>query len=164
MEAIVASQGPGSSEAMRTNEIRKRILDEHRRLRDRLEMLELAVEAVSEDPKRRASVHRSARKTLSFLIEHTLLEDTILAPALLQADAWGPIRASAMLEHHEAQREELRRLIRTYEHSWDDGDRMAATTLAWIEEVRADMEREEYELLSNDLLNDETVAIDGEAG
>lgn len=149
---------------MRTSTVRKRILEEHRVLRDKLDVLELLIDGLSEDPKRCSAVSRSARDGLRRLVAHVQLEDAILAPVLRDVDAWGPVRATQLLEHHAEQREQLQSLIRSYGRRGTDIEELALRMLRWIGDARADMEHEERGVLSRELLDDSTVAIDGEAG
>lgn len=150
--------------APRTSAVRRRILEQHRLLRERLDLLELIIDSVTEDPKRRASMNRASRDLLRRLIAHTQLEDAILAPALRTIDAWGEVRARTMLEHHEAQREELKSLINSYGRPSEDREETVLRTLSWIAETRADMDHEERTVLSSELLDTWNLAIDGEAG
>ena len=144
--------------------IRDRILEEHRLLRHRLDFLELAVEGLGEDPKRRGAVNRAARDLLRLLIAHTRLEDAILAPLLRTADAWGEVRARSLLDSHVEQREQLTGLIHSYGANGENAEDALPRTLAWIADVRADMDREERDVLNRELLRDDSVAIDGESG
>jgi len=159
---VVSTQAGTSS--VRTSSVRKRILDEHRVLRDKLDVLELLVDGLREEPKRCATVSRTARDLLRRLVAHIQLEDAILAPVLRDVDAWGPVRASHLLEHHAEQREQLRSLIRSYGRQGTDIEELALRTLSWISDARADMDHEERGVLSRELLDDAAVAIDGEAG
>lgn len=61
---LVISKQSGTS-SMRTSTVRKRILEEHRVLRDKLDVLELLIDGLSEDPKRCSAVSRSARDVKS---------------------------------------------------------------------------------------------------
>jgi hypothetical protein len=153
-----------STVSTRSSTVRKRILEEHRVLRDKLDVLELLVDGLREDPKRSAAVSRTARDVLRRLIAHVQLEDAILAPLLRSIDAWGPVRESDLLAHHAEQREQLQALIRSYGGHGHDIEELALRTLSWISDARADMDHEERSVLSRELLDDSMVAIDGEAG
>jgi hypothetical protein len=153
-----------TSTAPRTGTVRTRILGEHRKLRERLDLLELAIDELRDAPDGRASVNRAARDLLRKLIAHTRLEDAILAPTLRAADAWGTVRERSLLEHHAEQRDTLTSLIESYTHSDEDIEETALRTLSWISDVRADMDHEERTMLNDELLDRWNLAIDGEAG
>lgn len=148
---------------MNPSTVRTRILQDHAVLRNHLQKLELAVDAMHADPSRRLLIAELACGLLSRLIAHTEAEDAILAPALRDIDAWGPIRASMLLDHHEHQRAQLRHLIEVY---GGEGDRkwLAQSTLEWIYEVRADMVHEETSVLSAALLKDDPIDAAMESG
>lgn len=149
---------------LRPSRVRQRILDDHVRLREELASLEVAVDLLPYEPSRSAEVADVAGRLLAELVMHTELEDAILGPALLEVDAWGTIRERSLLEHHDAQRAQLRELLHSYLRPREDPAQIAALTRAWIREVRADMEREEQDLLVASLLRDDTIAIDMECG
>lgn len=148
----------------RAGAVRGRILEEHRQLRHRLDLLERMVDGLQEDPRRCGSVNRAARDVLRLLIAHTQLEDSILVPVLQTLDAWGEVRADQLLSHHVQQRAELQALIQSYARPSGDLEELAVRTLAWIADVRSDMASEECGILSQEHLDDERIAIDGEAG
>jgi hypothetical protein len=153
-----------TSTAPRTGTVRRRILGEHRKLRERLDMLELAIDGMRDAPAGRASVNRAARDLLRKLIAHTMLEDAILAPVLRTVDAWGSVRERSMLQHHVEQRDTLAALVESYSHNDEDIEETALRTLSWISDVRADMDHEERTVLSDELIDRWNLAIDGEAG
>jgi len=148
----------------RAGEVRERILAEHRSLRQRLDVLELMVDGLREEPARRASVKRAARDLLRRLIAHTQLEDAIVAPSLRTADAWGDVRAHDLIEQHVAQRQTLTGLLHSYDANDEPLEHAALRTLSWIMDIRADMDHEERTVLSRELFGGWRVAIDGEAG
>ena len=149
--------------AMKPSLVRKRILDEHARLRRHLEKLEAAILAWPTDPGQRAIVESTACELLTALVEHTELEDAILAPALQEIDAWGAQRAGTLLEHHIEQRAQLQNMLDAYQQH-ADASQVVRMTQAWIADVRTDMEHEEREIVTRNLLRDDLIAIDMEAG
>lgn len=148
---------------MNPSYVRTRILQEHAALRRQLTTLEASVDAMHADTSHCACVIATARQILSALVAHTQLEDSILAPALREIDAWGPVRAGLLLHHHSEQRAQLRELVDRYGAAVDP-QRIARLTLAWIRDVRADMLHEETELLSAALLKDDPIAVAMECG
>ncbi len=149
---------------MQPSQVRLRILEDHVNLRQQLTSLEVSIDFLPYDPSRLAAVADAAGQLLADLVIHTELEDAVLGPVLLDVDAWGTIRERSLLEHHAAQRAELRRLVDAYAKRSENPDEIAALTRAWIREVRADMEREERDLLVASLLRDDMIAIDMECG
>jgi iron-sulfur cluster repair protein YtfE (RIC family) len=148
---------------MNPSQVRTRILDGHRVLRDQLAKLEAEIDALARHEAQVESVAETARWLLAELTAHTQLEDDVLAPALRELDAWGAVRANMLLEHHELQRGDLRRLVSIYDQS-QDPQLVTDITLALIADIRADMHHEETGLLSATLLRDDPISVDMEAG
>jgi hypothetical protein len=157
----IAADAPLPSVGMRA--ARKLLLQQHRVLRDRLDVLELSTERLCEEPKSRDAVRRAARDALRLLVAHTRLEDAILAPALREGGAWGHVRARDLLEHHAEQRDQLSGLIESY-RSGEPLEQVTVRTLAWISDVRADMAHEERTVLGRESPEGDIVATDGEGG
>jgi hypothetical protein len=132
-------------------------------LRGQLLLLEREVAALTRDKSRIELVTQLALGLLVELTAHTRLEDDVLAPTLREIDAWGPVRANMLLEHHDQQRKDLERLLQLYAHLRDPGD-IANITLELIADIRADMRHEEQSLLSPTLLRDDVIAVAMEAG
>jgi Hemerythrin HHE cation binding domain len=148
---------------MNPSQVRARILDGHRVLRDQLAKLEGEIDALARNQVSLESVTQAARWLLAELTAHTQLEDDVLAPALRELDAWGDVRAKLLLEHHELQRDDLRRLLSIYDAS-PDTQLVASITSALIADIRADMHHEETGLLSATLLRDDLISVDMEVG
>jgi iron-sulfur cluster repair protein YtfE (RIC family) len=144
---------------MNPSQVRARILDGHRVLRDQLAKLEDEIDALARDEATLESVIATARQLLAELTTHTQLEDDILAPALRGLEAWGAVRANMLLVHHDQQREDLRRLLSIYAKP-QDPQLVADITLALIADIRADMHHEETRLLSATLLRDDPISVD----
>src|SRR5262245_30025003 len=135
---------------MDPSQVRKRILHEHRVIRDQLLELETELDKLAVDEQRLNSVILIARRLLVDLSAHTELEDAILAPALRELDAWGPVRAEMLLDHHSEQRQQFQELLAAYDKA-TDFDAIARMTFELAAEVRADMLREESSLLNENL-------------
>src|SRR5262245_64583031 len=104
---------------MDPSQVRERILHEHRVIRDQLLELETELDSLAVDATKLDSLIETARKLLVELSAHTELEDAILAPALREVDAWGPVRATMLLDHHSEQREQFRNLMVAYDKASD---------------------------------------------
>jgi hypothetical protein len=169
LEGSISKCPPTGEFVMNPSQVRRQILDEHERLRDQLDTLHTAVSAlfgdgeVLGDGEQLANLAAIARRVFMSLVLHTKLEDAIVAPALRDIDAWGPIRANTLLEHHAQQRGQLASMLEAYETNAEPL-RLARATLDWIEEVRLDMQHEEREMLNSNLLRDDLIAVDMECG
>lgn len=143
---------------MEPSQVRTRILQDHEALRQQLSALEHAVAALLDDKRMVHRVAELAHQLLHELAEHTALEDSLLVPALTEIDAWGPVRADQLLEHHRAQRAQIRELTELFKLELNPGD-VAHVTTSFVRELRLDMEHEERDLLSADLLRDDVIAV-----
>lgn len=148
---------------MDPSQVRERILKEHDQLHARLGALEKAVHAMVSDPRRVAAVVETARALLEDFVTHTELEDQILGAALLEIDAWGPVRAQSMRAHHEEQRRSIRELLVVYQQTQSQ-DEVEEITNRWIADVRCDMRHEESDILTHTLLRDDLIAVAMESG
>lgn len=148
---------------MNPSHVRTRILQDHETIRQRLNELEAATRALRSDPTTVAQVGELTRGLLVELTRHTELEDLILAPALHEIDAWGAVRADQLLAHHRTQRADMSELIRLFNMRLDTHD-VARVVSSLIQELRIDMEHEERDLLSPDLLRDDVVAVGSHSG
>jgi hypothetical protein len=131
---------------MEPKQVRQRILDEHGELRVQLRTL-------VDDP----TVER-LREFMARLEAHLGVEDEILEPLLRTIDAWGPERARRLREEHAAQRRELQ-WIRRHLHA-----PIGAELRPWLRRfalrLEHDIEAEERERLSADLLDSGCVRVD----
>lgn len=148
---------------MYPSHVRTRIMQDHESLRQRLSELEDAVSAMLADETKASRVSELAHQLLLELARHTELEDAILAPALMEIDAWGQIRANQLLTHHQAQRAQIRELTVLYSMRLLPPD-TARVTISLVNELRADMEHEERDILHADILRDDVIAVAGESG
>jgi hypothetical protein len=123
-------------------EVRRTILQQHEELRRALREVLLAP---------------ALAPILSFfdqLEAHLDTEDRLLAPALEHLDAWGPERSRKLREEHAAQRRVLK-FIRSHLH---DPYGLGPWMRRLGDRLLRDMEAEERERLSPDLLRDRPIA------
>lgn len=146
---------------MKPSHVRARILKDHAALRRHLIELEEATEAMLVDGARISKVSELATQLIADLVRHTELEDTILAPALMELDAWGQIRAEQLLLHHQHQRAYMVELSDLFDLEARPLQ-IARATYTLIADLRADMEHEERDMLSADLLRDDVIAVAAE--
>jgi hypothetical protein len=149
---------------MNPSHVRARIIQDHVALRQRLLELEDAAIAMMADEAKTPTVCELVRHLLIVVGEHTALEDAILAPALMEVDAWGQVRAAQLLHHHQSQRAQLAELSTLFALPRVSRDVALTTTQAIVNDLRSDMEHEEREILSADLLRDDVVAVTAECG
>jgi hypothetical protein len=148
---------------MNPSHVRARIIEDHVALHQRLLEIEDAVVAMLADEAKAPVVCELVRHLLVVLGDHTALEDKILAPALMELDAWGQVRAARLLDHHQSQRAQIAELTILYSLPRIPQE-VALTTQAIVNDLRSDMEHEERELLSADLLRDDVIAVSAECG
>ncbi len=150
---------------MLPSQVRRTILDDHEHLRGALDALESLAKALADghsEPLQAALAALEAMKGRFF--DHLDLEETIMVPALREADAWGPERADLVLREHAEQRKELEELVVHLRSDEIASEAVGRRILAWIEALRVDMEHEESAVLDPDLLRDDVVSIQLEAG
>lgn len=148
---------------LKPSQVRARILREHSVLRWQVDQLaELAVGLAAGDASASARVLVLAQALYRDLHEHIDFEDALLLPALRECDAWGPVRAADLAQHHALQRVQLCELAERSAAASPFALAHLVTDI--IVELREDMAHEDRDLLSADLLRDDVVAVDAEAG
>jgi hypothetical protein len=150
-------------ELMNPSHVRVRILEDHEAIRQQLSELEAATDALLGDKASMMHVGELTQSLLVVLARHTELEDEILAPALKDIDAWGAVRADQLLAHHQTQRADIREVSKLFDLQLVACD-VARVVHALVQDLRADMEHEERDLLNADLLRDDLVAVGGNSG
>jgi hemerythrin-like domain-containing protein len=146
----------------RPSEIRTIILGEHRELRERLAEIVTNLSRATAEPNVRAELQQQLARFYEKFLLHIEHEEQILRPVLADIDNWGPIRIQQMDEEHVEQRELIRELSRLL----PDPDLRAYSERirAFVLDVLADMDAEERECLSKDVLRDDTTSIDAFGG
>jgi hypothetical protein len=149
-------------------QVRELIMLEHVHLRQLLHRTLAAARSVldgSVSDEEVEAMRALARAALTALVSHTELEDRILAPVLETIDAWGQVRATNLRQEHVAQRLALQRALQAVSEA---GPASTALLAASIEDVLLDilrdMEREEDDVLSRELLSDEITQPCTDAG
>jgi iron-sulfur cluster repair protein YtfE (RIC family) len=144
---------------MKPTEVRARVLEQHAALREALSGIEGVASAGLAGEARFGSELRARVNRLVEQVEaHLSMEEEVLLPVLREIDAWGPVRAERLIEEHEAQRAGLERL-----RALEQGDNQAEFTravLAMIWTLLGDMRQEEHDILKDELLRDDVIAID----
>jgi iron-sulfur cluster repair protein YtfE (RIC family) len=147
---------------LKPSEIRTIILGEHDVLRSRLAEIKAHLGRAATDAAARGELPKLLSQFYEQFLKHIAREEHILMPVLADIDNWGPIRIEQMEEEHVEQRATIHELACLQ----PDPDMKAYTAriLAFIGEVQADMDAEERECLSRDVLRDDTTSIDAFGG
>jgi len=150
---------------LRPSDVRTRILAEHHVLRElfaNIEELALRVLADEPDADAEGCLRERCRELYQTLLRHIELENAILAPALRETNAFGPIREQTLLAEHERQRGALFAALSASEARSDE--ELARSVRMLVGELLADMAHEEQALLHPDLLKDDPIAVDAATG
>jgi hypothetical protein len=148
---------------MKASELRQYILADHLALRGILDHVAgLADELAAGDRQLAGPLRVAAEELLDRLERHMRWEDSHLAPALRDADAWGEERARRLDRDHREQRELL---AHTLDRIRDHG--RPAVVLArglrdLVQLLRDDMHEEEVTLLDPRVLRDDVISLDPE--
>ncbi|MBL8861099.1 MAG: hemerythrin domain-containing protein [Planctomycetes bacterium] len=145
------------------SEIRTTILGEHGALRRRLAGVEARLASLRQgDSGARRELRAEFDALCAEFVAHIAHEEAILRPVLADIDNWGPVRIELMDAEHAAQRQRILALAQLSPDAdpagYDQGVR------AFVDDLRADMEAEERECLSPDVLRDDTTSIDAFSG
>jgi len=147
---------------LKPSEIRTIILGEHDVLRSRLAEINGHLGHAATEAASRAELPKLLAQFYELFLQHIAHEEQILMPVLADIDNWGPIRIEQMDEEHIEQRATINELSRLQPEP--DLKAYTARILAFIGEIRADMDAEERECLSRDVLRDDTTSIDAFGG
>jgi iron-sulfur cluster repair protein YtfE (RIC family) len=144
---------------MSLQEIRESILTAHAWLREQIERLHALakIELESQGPD-----HQIRSKIVDFcdaLRGHIDVEEELLRPVLQQLDAWGDARVERLEEDHRQQRlriAQIRHLARDMSFSLLD---LAGVCKEFLEELEMDMQREERDILAEDIFRDDALSV-----
>ena len=144
------------------SEIRRRVLEQHKTIRDRLVRLEASASEVAVESGPLEPLRTELETLLRLLRTHMNFEDSVLPGLLSQADAWGEARLDRYREDHRQQRRVIRELLAKL----GERDRVEVSLLAlgFCALLRQDMESEERIFLSDEALRDHPVVVGQEAG
>lgn len=150
---------------MQPSEVRDRVLHDHASLRASVETVDsLARRVIEGGTESIGELRAAAAALLEALQTHMAWEDRHLAVALREADAWGPEREARLASDHREQRQILTHVLAALTDP-DRPVRVQARVLRdWASLLREDMREEERELLDAQVLRDDVVGIDVEAG
>jgi hypothetical protein len=150
---------------MRPSEVRRRILDDHEKLRSMLVGVErVAHEVVDGECQLTAAMRVEGERLMERLLAHMGWEDRYLRPALCDADAWGQERAERLDRDHREQREMLEYALSSVADQSRPPLVIARQLLDLVRLLRDDMQEEEELLVNERILRDDVVSIDVETG
>lgn len=147
------------AEELSPSDVRSRVLAEHEMLRERLVELQSLAREVTIEETLVGELRQCLRKLLMEFSMHLESEEEILMPVIETMDAWGHQRASRMRDEHAMQRALLARMFERVS-SPQPPIELAIEADALALRVFRDMLEEEQELLAEDFLRNDVVAID----
>jgi hypothetical protein len=145
--------------------IRREVLAQHAALRDLLKRADEAAERVLAGAGAPAALGlpRLIRSVLNALFGHMAFEEEVFLPVLREVDPWGPDRVARFMAEHARQRAELGALA--IDARAQDATRDSAQVLrSLVSEILLDMEEEERDFLTEEVLHDDLVVGDQNGG
>lgn len=150
---------------MKASVVRGRVLADHRDIRAMIEALEdRASEVLKGAPDDGDALRSAGELLLTRLIAHMHWEEAHLIPALREADAWGNERATRLHDEHVEQWELLQNSLERLGDPARPTELLAQNLLDLTSILREDMLDEEENLLDDEILRDDIVAIRVEIG
>lgn len=137
--------------------VRARALEEYATLSATIEELRaLTSSLVSEAPTQVEEVLVVAARLLRELSDYVDLEALFVLPTVRASDIWGELRAKALTERHQIQRDELQAISRHHHRSIDT--RVLANDLeVFAQALSESLAREKHEILESDVFRDDVV-------
>lgn len=141
---------------------RKILLEQHAHLRETIQAAQTAARNLLGARAVVGELQRAVVALSDELLIHLADEERLLEPILANIDAWGPGRAALLRAEHAHQRAVL--AILTGPAVWPAATLVAGRTLTLCDDLLADMEFEERELLSEKVLRDDFILLDASDG
>jgi hypothetical protein len=142
------------------SDVRSEILAQHGALRTFLtDAAQTARSAAGGDVAAGRTLFSICARLRSRLERHMAFEEGALVPALRASDPWGVERARRLLEEHVRQRQELSALVQVSQTE-AEARTVAFTLQTLISDVLIDMDHEERELLTPQVLHDDPIVLD----
>jgi len=148
-----------SDQPFMPSEVRQKVLSQHREIEQILSELETGVAQLGEGRLDAERVKGAACALQSVLELHMAFEEAHMVPAINEADGFGPERVRHLHAEHAEQRQELDRLVNAIRDSHSP-DRLAASVTKLAEMLRADIEEEERQYVTEKLLRDSIIPTD----
>lgn len=133
------------------SELRAQLLHQHQDIRALADKCQAMAAGLADLDALPMDLTREVARLRFAVMAHNQLEDSILKPALLGADAFGDVRVSQMAEQHIAEHDALRGKL----------EQVTAGQLRdTVASLRAHMDHEERTFLSPRVLRDDIVSIE----
>ncbi len=146
--------------APRPSEIRRRVLEQHKTIRDRIDAIDEQALAIASDDDGGEGLLSALEDLLGILETHMRFEESVVPDLLREADAWGDVRVGRFHADHCAQRAVIERL-RTALSTRGDVE-CALLALGFGTLLRNDIAFEESAFFAEEILRDDPVAISPE--
>ncbi len=144
---------------MLPSEIREKVLSQHREIEAMLEELRLGASELLQGLETADRVKRAATALRGILELHMAFEERYMAPAIREADGFGPERIRHLQDEHEEQRADLDRLVDAIRDAAKPQD-IAAAVHKLVDILKKDIDEEERDYVNEDLLRDTLVPSD----
>ena len=149
---------------MQASEVRSIILAEHEVIRGMLREIDTIAKGAITSGGDASMLRGRGRALHQKLVAHLDLEDRVLVPALRDSDGWGEERARQLSEEHQEQRELLEYILKQLGSQSRTTRVLGRTLRNFVDVMLDDMNHEESAILRGDVLRDDVVGIDVEAG
>ncbi|HZR09851.1 MAG TPA: hemerythrin domain-containing protein [Myxococcales bacterium] len=145
---------------MNHEERRQTLHSQHQQLRGVIaEVREAALEVLGTEPAECGALRMRISGLRDDLERHLVTEEALLGPVLERLDAWGPVRLDLLRAEHAHQRAVLS-LLRSERAAALPPLVLARRVLGLLDDLIADMEAEDRDLLDPRVLRDDIIQLD----
>ncbi|HEY6912493.1 MAG TPA: hemerythrin domain-containing protein [Myxococcales bacterium] len=145
---------------MSHDECRKMLELQHRQLRALIARVrETAFKALKSDYAASAELHVLVGVLRAEIEKHLMAEESLLGPILERVDAWGSVRLDLMRAEHAHQRAVLA-VLRSERAGGLPAALFAPRVLGLLDDISADMDAEDKDLLDPRVLRDDVIQLD----
>ncbi len=148
-----------SDEALMPSEVRRKVLGQHREIEQMLAELEAGVAHLGDGSVDAGQVKRAAYALRGILELHMNFEEAYMAPAISEADGFGPERVRHLHAEHAQQRKELDRLVDQIREA-ESPPELTKSVAKLAEMLRSDIEEEERDYVNDKILRDNLIPSD----
>jgi iron-sulfur cluster repair protein YtfE (RIC family) len=148
-----------SNEALMPSEVRRKVLGQHREIEQMLAELEAGVAHLGDGSVDAGQVKRAAYALRGILELHMNFEEAYMAPAINEADGFGPERVRHLHAEHAEQRKELDRLVDQIREAESPAE-LTKSVAKLAEMLRNDIEEEERDYVNEKILHDHIMPSD----
>ena len=148
-----------SDQPLMPSEVRQKVLSQHREIEQMLSEFENGVAQLGTGAVDAGQVKRAAYALRGILELHMNFEEAHLAPAIEEADGFGPERVRHLYSEHAEQRKQLDALVDAIREAGSPDD-LASGVAKLAAMLRVDIEEEEREYVTDALLRDSIIPSD----